>query len=344
MINQQINIVVLSDLNWEPHLRSITPKEILEFSINQLTLDRYQRVRRYFEIVVKEKADLVLIAGDVTGDGFCGRGFQYAFILLLKLLEEQSIPTLFISGNHDPDENYNVVKDWIKNFSQIEEISGQVATVHGMNIIGVNYDTSKSKTSLGKMLKTQSKKIDIVLAHSTIKRRINHFDFDSEYIITGHYDRKLLAHRNTVFIALDNDSEECSYAVINKNQKYTDQVSIKIMLDRKTMFSLSDSFEQLVSGNRNSILEVNGHPTFDLIKLENANDQSIARDGVHYLYLKYLRGVNYSSSLDTMFRMKMKFPPTPSDLSLNQLHGLPITASYQISESMIEDYLGNVID
>jgi len=339
-----MNIVILSDLNWEAHLRTVTPNEILEFRSDQLAMHRYERVRRYFEIVIKEKADLVLLAGDVTGDGLCGRGFQYALILLLQLLEQENIPTLFISGNHDPDENYIVVKDWIKKFNNIQEISGQLCDVYGLNILGVNYDTSNSKSSLRKMLAQQNKKIDIVLAHSVIKRRINHFDFDCDYIITGHYDRKLLAHRNKVFIALDNDSEEVSYAVINKNEKYTDQLSIKIKKDGDTLFSLTDTFEQLISGNRNSILEVNGYPTFDLLKLENANEQSISRDGAHYLYLKYLRGINYTSCLDTMYRMKNNLSPTPSDLSLNQLHGLPITSNYEISESMIEDYLGDVIE
>ncbi len=340
----QKNIVILSDLNWDAHLRSITPQEIINFQLDDLSLDRYERVRRYFEIVKREKADLVLLAGDVTGDGFCGHGFQYALILLLSLFEKEKIPCLFISGNHDPDENFDIVKDWIQNFTQVNEISSKLVNVLGLKILGVNYDTSKSKASIKKLLKENTEDIDIILAHSTIKRRILHFDFNTDYIITGHYDRKLLAHRNTVFIALDNDSEEVSYAVITKNAKFTDHVSLKIRMDRETLFSLSDSFDQLNSTNRNSILEVNGHPTFDLLKLENASAQSLARDGAHFLFLKYMRGINYSCSLDTMYRMKNKITPELGDLSLNQLHGLPITANYKISESMIEDYLGNVID
>ena len=341
---EQKNIVVLSDLNWHAHLRSITPQEITGFSLEHLQLDRYERIRRYYEIVVKEKADLVLLAGDVTGDGFCGHGFQYALILLLSLFEQENIPTLFISGNHDPDENYDVVKERIGSFNHVQEISGSIAEVQGFKILGVNYDTSKSKSALRKLLKEKKEKVDFVLAHSTIKRRINHFDFSTDYIITGHYDRKLLAHRNKIFIALDNDSEEVSYALIKKSSIYPDQVSIKIRQDSATLFSLTDSLDHLISGNRSSILEVNGKPTFDLIKLENASDSSLGRDGLHYLYLKYIRGINYTSSLDTMYRLKNKMPAHMQDLSLNQLHGLPITANYKISESMIEDYLGNVID
>jgi len=141
---------------------------------------------------------------------------------------------------------------------------------------------------------------------------------------------------------LDNDSEECSYAIIEKNEGLSDQVSIKIKV-ADTTYSYSEEKSQLIAGKRNSILKVNGNPCFDLLKLENASDASLGRDGAHFLYLKYLRGVNYASSLDTMVKMKNKVAPDLSDLSLNQLHGLPVTANYKISESMIEDYLGNVI-
>ena len=292
---------------------------------------------------MKEKADVVLLAGDITGDGFCGHGFQNALIILLKLLEESKIPTAFISGNHDPDEHYLPVKKWIQNYHYIHEVSDKIVDLHGVKVLGINYNTSKSKRSLKEAINTFKKPVDILLAHSQIKRRIRHFEFNSNYVITGHYDRKLLAHRKVVFIALDNDSEECSYAVIKKNKGFSDQVSIKVSVQDIT-YSYSEERHQLLAGNRNSILKVNGNPCFDLLKLENASDESISRDGEHFLYLKYLRGVNYACSLDTMVKMKNKISLDLSDLSLNQLHGLPITAHYKISESMIEDYLGNVIN
>ena len=334
--------MVLSDLNWHAHLRSISESEIERFSIDDLQIERYQRVRRYFNIIVSENADLVLFAGDVTGDGFCGHGFQNAFIILLSLLEKNNIKTAFISGNHDPEENYSPVKEAIKNFDHVHEISGSIVSLHGLKIFGINYDTSKSKRSLNETIESFTDQVDIVLAHSQIKRRIRHFEFDAKYVITGHYDRKLLAHRGKIFIALDNDSEECSYAVIKKSRGFSDRVSINIK-HHDTTYTYAEGQSQLLAGNRNSILEVNGNPTFDLLKLENASDASLSRDGEHFLYLKYLRGVNYASSLDTMVKMKNKVPLELIDLSLNQLHGLPITANYKISESMIEDYLGNVI-
>jgi len=318
-----MNIVVLSDLNWHAHLRSISVKEIEEFSLEDLRKERYQRINRYFEIIQEEKADVVLLAGDITGDGFCGHGFQHALIILLHLLEYHKIPTAFISGNHDPDENYLPVKNHVQNLQHIYEASDKVIELNGLKILGVNYDTSKSKRKLNEAIEEFKDSVDIVLAHSQIKRRIRHFEFDAKYVITGHYDRKLLGHRNKVFIALDNDSEECSYAVIKKTTGSPDHVSIKIKID-DVKYSYSEDRDSLLAGKRNTILKVNGNPCFDLLKLENASDASLSRDGEHFLYLKYLRGVNYASSLDTMVRMKLDLPPEIGDLSLNQLHGLVI--------------------
>lgn len=147
-------------------------------------------------------------------------------------------------------------------------------------------------------------------------------------------------NNSTVF---DNDSEEVSYAVLDKRSDGNDVIEIKIRQNPEVTFSYREHVSQLINGNRNSVLYVNDQPSFDLLKLENASDESLSREGEYYLYLKYLRGINYTSSLDTMYKMKNNEPPSISDLTLNQLHGLPITANYKISESMIEDYLGNVI-
>ena len=336
-------IVVLSDLNWSEHLRNLLPEQVQAFTTQDLANEKYERIRRYYEIILKEEADLVLFAGDITGDGFCGRGFHYALIILLRLLEAKQIHSTFISGNHDPHEYYDVVKDWVSDFQYTQEISETTAEIKGIKILGVNYDCSKSKRKLNQLIGETSKDIDIVLAHSQIKRRIRHFDIGSDYVFTGHYDRKLLAHRNTIFGALDNDSEEVSYIVLKKYGQAPDEISIKIRMDKEATFSYSENTHLLRSGQRNTMLKVNDKPAFDLLKLENASDESLSRDGDYYLYLKYLRGINYACSLDTMYKLANNVPLNIDDLTLNQIHKLPITANYKISESMIEDYLGDVI-
>lgn len=344
MISHSKNIVILSDLNWTDNLRSLSAIDVKSFKEEDLASGRFERIRRYYEIILKEEADLVLFAGDITGDGFCGHGFHHAFIILLSLLESKRISSLFISGNHDPAEFYDIVKEWVRDYNFTKEISGDVVSVNGLSVLGVNYDCSKSKRSLQKLIDTTSTKVDVVLAHSQIKRRIRHFDFESSYVFTGHYDRKLLSHRNSIFVALDNDSEEVSYAVLKLNKGSSDEISIKIRQSNELTFSFTEDVQQLLGGHRNSTLLVNGIPSFDLLKLENASDESLSRDGEHFLYLKYLRGINYACSLDTMYKMANKLPPVVGDLSLNQIHRLPITANYKISEVMIEDYLGDVID
>lgn len=339
-----MRILILSDLNWEAHLRSITSAEIQQFTEARLSLLRYERIRRYFNLILSEKAELVLFAGDITGDGFCGHGFQGAFTILLKLLENRQIPSLFIRGNHDPDPNYSDLLKNIANFKYTQEISETNVNILGLNILGVSYECSKSKRKLKALIaEYKEQPIDILLAHSQIKRRIYHFDFNAQYILTGHYDRKLLTHRNKIFVALDNDSEEISYALLEKNKAKNDVVAIKIKRGND-VFALYENSSSLLAGQRNDVLHLNDQPYFDLLKLENASNEALSRDGMHYLYLKFLRGINYTSSLDTMYNMKHKKELDKFDLSLNQLHGLPITANYAISESMIEDYLGNVID
>lgn len=337
------NIIILSDLNWSENLLTLSPDQAQSFKETDLNDNQFERIRRYYSIIVNEKADLVLFAGDITGDGFCGHGFHYAFIILLTLLEQRGIPSAFISGNHDPSVYYDIVKEWVNEYQYTREISGAIATLDGLSILGVNYDCSKSKRSLNQLIEQTTDKIDIVLAHSQIKRRIRHFGFKSDYLFTGHYDRKLLAHRNTVFVALDNDSEEVSYAVLKKREGVPDEVSIKIRKNNELTFSYTENAQQLLTGHRNSVLYINGKPSFDLLKLENASDESLSRDGEYYLYLKYLRGINYAGSLDTMYKIASNVPLDAGDLSLNQIHRLPITANYKISEHMIEDYLGDVI-
>jgi len=310
MSEEKLRIVVLSDLNWSSWLKTITASELEDFNLGKLNIDRYERIKRYYDIIIKEEADLVLFAGDVTGDGFCGRGFHLAFVLLLKLLDEKNIESVFISGNHDVSPYYDYLLEHVKDFKYTQDTSGKLTTVRGLKILGVSYDTSKSKRALKSLIRSNTEPVDIVLAHSTIKRRIRHFDFKTQYIFTGHYDRKLFMHRQIAYVSLDNDSDEVSYAVLQKTKLSGDNIQIKIRRDATTTFSFKERVSDLLANNRNSILCVNDKPSFDLIKLENASDLPL---GIY-------------------------------DLTLNQIHGLPITASYKISESMIEDYLGNVID
>lgn len=336
-----MNLLILSDLNWHAHLRSMSTAEIQDFDNSRLALDRYQRIARYLQIIEEEKADVVLFAGDVTGDGFCGHGFQYAFLLLLTLLEQRKIQSYFISGNHDEPTYYQTVVDYVKDYQYTQEISDQLVQFNGVRILGINYDQSKSKRTLKTFIKKHKEGADIVVAHSQLKRRIRLFDIPCSYLVTGHYDRKLCTHRDTIYVALDNDSEAVSYAVLELKGEQSN-VHLKIKESEQVLYRFTENVHQLLVGNRSSALVLNEQRTLNLDRIENAPISQLRNDQQDYLYFKYLRGTNYVKSLETLYKVKQGIPLERNDLSLAQVLNLPIIDTYNISSSMIEDYLGKI--
>lgn len=338
-----MNITILSDLNWESHLRSVTKRELDGFEISKLEISRYDSLRRYYDIIKDEESDLVLFAGDLTGDGSCGHGFHFAFMLLLKLLESDSIPSAYISGNHDKDDYYNLVNDYAELLQYTQEVSNQMIEVLGLKIFGINYQQSKSKTQLKKILGEANQEYDIVLAHSQLKRRIRLFELNTDYIFTGHYDRKIFYHDDTAYISLDNDTLEISYATIQKNENQSDLLSLKIKENRNVIISLDEKVDLLKTGLRNDRLCINGVPTLEIDPIEKAHLNELTNGTRDYSYLKFIRGVAYHRSLQTLQKLMAKEELAEDDLKLNEVLRLQIINNYRISESMIEDYLGNVL-
>ena len=335
-----MNILVLSDLNWEPHLKSITESEVLSFDPSRISILRYQRIYRYLKIIEAEKADLVLFAGDVTGDGSCGHGFHHAFNLLLTLLEAKQIPSIFIAGNHDEPVYYKQVNEFSKTLKYTQNINNTSTTINGLKILGVSYYTSKSKRKLDAMIEASQNEYDIVLAHAQLKRRIRLFDIPTKYIFTGHYDRKLCTHRNKIFVALDNDSSEVSYALLQVNNNGSDKIHYKIKPNDDVLFSLSEDTTQMLNKKRNYIVKINGIQDVDLKQIEAAPYQALINERGNYLYFKYLRGLQYAKSLDTLYKTKNGIDLNEKDLTLDQIFQLQITDAYKISKSLMEDYLG----
>ncbi len=337
-----MNILVLSDLNWESHLRSMTESEVLSFDPSRISIPRYQRIYRYLQIVEDERADLVLFAGDITGDGSCGHGFHHAFNLLLTFLERKKIPSLFISGNHDDPKYYNQVVAFSESLQYSQDINNKKVEIGGLSILGIPYSCSKFKKKLKTLIEANQEPYDIVLAHAQLKRRIRLFDIPTRYIFTGHYDRKLCAHRKTIFVALDNDSHEVSFAVLKINQKESNSIHFKIKPTPEVVFSLTENCDQLIEGKRNSIVKINEVQDIDLNQMENAPYHALINERGNYLYFKYLRGHHFSKSLNTLYKLKNNIELTDNDLQLDQVFQLQITDAYKISKSLMEDYLGTL--
>jgi len=333
-----MKVLFLSDLNWHPHLRSISDTEVLQFRESDLQNDRYQRISRYISIVDREQPDLVLLAGDITGDGSCGHGFQNALKIFFLLLESRKIPSYFISGNHDPYKNYDDLLAFTNQLSMPEEISNRTVSAHGLNVVGINFDCSASKTKLNQWLAgLENTKPDICLAHSEIKRRIRLFESNASVIVTGHYDRKLMPFQNSVFISLDNDWDEVSYSTAVFDNHKLMSASFHIRQNENTTLTLQQKSDV---DSLNSIMTVSGHPALDLYKIESYPDSALKDDsGENWVYLKHLRGVNLRKAYKTLWKTKNEIELDEGDLEFSKVYKLPVTANYKISKSLMNDYL-----
>ena len=333
-----LKIIFLSDLNWDAHLRGITLKEVTDFTPERLSINRYQRIQRYWNIIKDEHADLVLFVGDLTGDGSCGHGYQNAFKILLKLLEGAKITSRFIAGNHDEVAYYQEVIDYVNDFKYTADISNQAQDVLGLSIAGIDFEGTTSKSRLNTICKQLNGDYDILIAHSELKRRIRLMELNAKFICTGHYDRKMFMHRDQIFISLDNDWQEVSYATIDWTSNA--KVCYKVKQDMETTFSLEENWGSLKKGERSTVLLVNGNPAIDLNAIEGYPDNALMDDsGESLLYLKYLRGTNYAKALETLMKVKNKEDFEEGDLPLSDIFGFPIAPNYRISRRLIFDYL-----
>ncbi len=335
-----MKVVILSDLNWRDHLRDLTWNDVLQFNEAHLDNPAFERIARYYQIILKEQADLVLLAGDITGDGFCGHGFQYALLALLSLLEQRQIPSAYITGNHDPSPYFDEFLEGAEQFEMTHHISNKLISIDVLNILGVNFHCTKSKSSLNKVIKeNRETPIHICMAHSEIKRRIRLFDTQAQLIATGHYDRKLFPFRESVFISLDNDSEEVSYATAIFQNGNLIESNICIRQDEHRTIYLPYNKGQSISPYLFS--EGKAIATFD--KLEAAHDSSFQdEEGNDWAYLKYLRGLAHRAAYDSLYSYKKEKKEIDGKLPLSDIHKLKISPGYRISSLFIRDYIGRV--
>lgn len=295
------------------------------------------------QIIEEERSDMVLFAGDITGDGSCGRGYQNACKTLLCFLEINKIPSMIISGNHDLVENYQDLLQFVSQLQYCSDISDKYLEVDGVRVLGVSFEGTKSKTKLNTLLDNhKDKEIDVILAHSEIKRRIRLYDVNAKVICTGHYDRKMFALRDRFFISLDNDSHEVSYATMEYLSPQDLNIEYKVRHDETTTLSLTESIKNGIPNPvANHVIKVNGNPALDLNKIEKYSDQSLRKEsGESLSYLKYLRGSNLKNVYNSMLKIKSKEALGTADLIYNVLKGQQITPTYKTSSVFVKDYLG----
>ncbi len=335
-----MKVVILSDLNWQDHLRDLTWQHVVAFTEDHLYEPRYERIARYFEIIIAEKAELVLLAGDITGDGFCGHGYQYALLSLLSLLEKRNIPSAFITGNHDLSPYFDEFLKHARTFTYTQHISNTLVTIHGLNILGINFHCTTSKSTLNKVIKEhKDTAVHICIAHSEIKRRIRLFDSGAPLILTGHYDRKLFSFRDSVFVSLDNDSSEVSYAtaLFNNGNLIESRICIRQHVER-TIY-----LPQITGHDSSPYLYSESKAVASFEKLEAAHDSSFQdNEGNDWTYLKYLRGRQQLAAYKSMYSYKKNKEQLNGLLPIANLHRMQISPGYRISSLFVRDYIGRI--
>lgn len=338
-----MKILVLTDLYWNSSAKKISKEDIKDVTIGgpPAYSERYRSLQAYWHIIIKEKPRLVLLGGDLTGDGSCGHGFQNAFFYLLCLLELSKTSTFFIRGDNDLAGNYAQVIDNISIFSYIKEISNTVVEFENLKILGIPFQSTANKKSLHKLLLEKIPEVDIVLCHSELKRRTTLFELDARIIITGHFDNKLCSIQDKLFLSFSNDSNIINYGTLTYSKKKTVVDYYFHNQQKKSQLHIKEQVDKLLDKESSGVIHLDGLPMniseFENLRLPNS-DYEKTKNALA-LAVKYLRGKNYSMAIEQLLTASSK-----SDyIKLNDTRKSHITAKHKLSKSMILDYLGNKV-
>lgn len=319
-------ILILTDLHWTKSSLDITAKDIESIKTKNIvpTKDIFSKIHDYINLIKTHRPDLILFGGDLTGDGSCGHGYHFAFIYLLQYLENCKINSVFIKGNHDDDEYYNKVFDASSKFKFTQEISGKYVEVNGLKLVGLSFEDTHDKARLKEIISV-NKKVDIVLAHAELSRRPWLFDFDTKYIITGHYDYKFNYINNKVFLSFFNDYPHINYGIIDV-QKQKDLISY---------FLSSESFKPILINAQKDNKGFSYIPVKETAKLPNVFRERVLYDIVNS---------DFKSGIEQILNTKTKFKSLNTKLTraeFTELVKLDVNSSMKISKTMVIDYLGN---
>jgi len=333
-----MKILALSDFYWNAAAKQINENdfEVFRETGQVMQRNRFKNLLYYCQIVEKEKPDIVLLAGDLTGDGSCGHGFQNAFMFFCLYLEYMEIPSLLVQGDNDVDEFYEQVVPLIADLDFVQECRGEMVKIQGIHILGLSFlQTNRKHTLKDLIAKHENKTIDILFTHTPLKRRSKLFDFNSANIITGHFDNKLFALQDTAFISLSNDSDLISYCTIEIQDDVAQYRYCLHNSQRKFTTCLQDSFSGL-NAERNSILKMNSKPWLHIKKFEEIeapHDWERKNNNHIAMKLKYLRGDMYKEAVRRIRSTRSKDSDNPYSIL-----GKKINPFSRVSKSMIQDY------
>lgn len=342
MVNTRLNfnqlkmkkarILVLSDLYWAHNLKYLSDEEVRQFTAEQLSEPDFQTLKKYLSIIFYEEVDLVVLAGDITGDGSCGHGYQNVVTLLLMILEAHEKPTVLISGNHDLEMNYTPLLDYMKDFDYCQEISNQSYEINGVRLFGLSYENSNKKKILKKILKEQAnEQFDLVVAHTELKRRTWLFDFNTKAIVTGHFDKKMSLIQDKLFVSLDNNFfADFTYCVFTIEEE---EVSADyVFLTDGQVARVTEHLSELRKNQWAKSYLLNQHP----IAIETSAMQLSAQD---LLPLTDFRGIHFKLGVEKLHAYKQAGKKL-SEREIRSLTQLTVHQDFKFSKTIMKDYLG----
>jgi len=253
-----MRILALSDLAWNRN--SVLFENIDNFTCSQiLRSPDFNRVAYYYNIVNTFNPDILLLCGDITGDGSCGGGHAVSLICFLRLVEAKKIITRFIPGDHDEAygarylNEFQEVNKYFINSKYIKQANSKIEYINDIRIAGLTYNQTRTKTAIKQSLKALNDEMDILICHCPQTHRLHLFDFKTEFIITGHYDLKVISPNNKTLISLYNDVPSENFVVIDiaAEKKMITYYLRRAMATKWTFFNFIKTKQTFILENTN---------------------------------------------------------------------------------------------
>ncbi len=167
--------------------------------------------RNIFSLIGSVLPNMVLLAGDLVDKIWKHRSSWKRLRSLLMLLDDLSLPTYIVRGNHDIYPHF----DWLMSFpyKRVESLDLKNKITKPISIIGVPHNFSDDLTKIRTLETDPPPLVDIVISHTESKRRPWLFYIPAKIILTGHFDQQLSVINNRVFISMS--SFPSQYTIIN---------------------------------------------------------------------------------------------------------------------------------
>lgn len=318
-----MKILVLSDLFWNSESREIKLSQVFKMKTSEiLNHSKFSRVKFYFDIVTKNSPDLLLLCGDITGDGSCGHGYTSSIAAFLRLVDAKKTKTRYISGNHDEPQFYNKLKKHFYNYKNVNDVSNKVEEVDGLKLLGLSWEQTKTKASFRKAF--TSEQLDIIFCHCEHRRRLKLFDYNASIIITGHYDLKVINPNNKTFISLDNDTiRESNFVTIEGNLKKQ-----KITFSVLSHITGKLIYFKFIKSNKSLSLEETNYEKGNLYNYHN------------FTNINYLNNIQFEKVIERLQKVK-NAGLNPSSKELEEILSVRINQNLKVSRKFISEAIPN---